>query len=385
MTRLALPILALLAVPLAIRAGGDDLKAFRAKSDLAVQKLTQQVADAITLSRKLEKSDPIEAKSVLQATLSRVRESGDLSESQRSRLVSQLQGRLSDITEAVRRARAEQEAKAYSEKPRTPRPPVGADPRGGIDMIKDWQGTAKDALGAVRDNQRIREKNVVQLAMAQEKAIEIPTGDNIYVFPKNWKDKKPFGPKLTEKEIALLKALNSVMTPTFKDEKFRNVIDYIQEKTGLPIIIDEQSLKDAMIEYDDPVNFSLPAKVSVRTILKKVLGDKGLTYVIKEATIQVMTPRKASEYMVTRMYQVGDLVQPNPQLSMMYGPFFAQQAAFQNANQLINLIQTTIEPSYWQPNGPGTITYFPPAQSIIIRASAEMHYQMSSGVLGGGY
>jgi hypothetical protein len=78
-----------------------------------------------------------------------------------------------------------------------------------------------------------------------------------------------------------------------------------------------------------------------------------------------------------RAYPIDDLIQPN-QMAMMFGPFVAQAQMMQNAQQLINLIMMTVEPSYWQPNGPGSIAFYPPAKSLIIRASAEMHYQLGS-------
>jgi hypothetical protein len=201
-------------------------------------------------------------------------------------------------------------------------------------------------------------------------------------YPANWKELSKrrlemISPKLTAKEAMLLKALNSVMTPDYNGDELKAVLNHIQDKTGLTIIVDEQSMQEAGVEYTDKVNFRGP-KVTVRTILKKVLGDNKLTYIIKEGAIQVMTPKKASEYTVVRTYQVDDLVQPSPQTQMMFGPFVAQLQMNQNALMLVNLIQATVEPNYWQPNGPGSITYYPPTRSLIIRASSEMHYQLAS-------
>ena len=99
--------------------------------------------------------------------------------------------------------------------------------------------------------------------------------------------------------------------------------------------------------------------------------------IIKEGHLQVMTPKRAAEHTVVRAYPVDDLVAPN-QTTAMFGPFVQQAQMMQNAQQLVNLIQFSIEPSYWQPNGPGTITFFAPTKTLMIRASAEMHYQMSS-------
>ena len=181
--------------------------------------------------------------------------------------------------------------------------------------------------------------------------------------------------KLTAKEKALLKMLNSTLSVDFKDTTLKEALELIQEKTNnaLPIFLDEGSLKEANIESDEPVTFKV-RKATVRTILKKILADKGLTYVIKEATIQVVTPQKAREMMVVRTYPVGDLLGSN---NPFLDPFGFQQLAAINA--LINVIKTTIEPSIWEQGG--TITFFPPG-SLIIRAPAELHYQMG---FGGGY
>jgi hypothetical protein len=52
------------------------------------------------------------------------------------------------------------------------------------------------------------------------------------------------------------------------------------------------------------------------------------------------------------------------------------------AAQLIQLIQTTIEPDSWAINGGrGTITYFAPLQVLVIRQTGEVHHQIG-GTLG---
>jgi hypothetical protein len=253
-------------------------------------------------------------------------------------------------------------------------------------VAKDFYSGAKKVYDNTRDSIKQRELNFRNTIAGIEKTPEYPTDDKPYVFPKYWKElselrKKQAGPQLTAKEIKLLKALNSVYKPDYDDKKFRDVIDHIQEKSGITLIIDEGSMRDAMVEYDDPVTFKTGTKVTVRTILKKVLGDKGLTYIIKEGMVQVMTPKKASEMLVTRSYPVADLVTPDMQ-AQMFGPFVARAQLLYNAQQLINLVQSTIEPDSWQPNGPNTITFWEPTRTLIVRAPTEMHYQLGSGMFG---
>src|SRR6185295_19316554 len=176
--------------------------------------------------------------------------------------------------------------------------------------------------------------------------------------------KKLFGPQMTEKEVKLLKTLNSVMSVDYDNDKLKSVVNHLQDKTGLTILVDPASLTDLNIDYEDPVSFKVD-KASVRTILKKVFGDKGLTYIIKEGSIHVMTPENASKYTIIRTYAVADLVEGDPRLAMQFGPFIAQAQMQQNALQLINLIQQVIEPAYWQPTGPGSIIFYPPTRSIV--------------------
>ena len=50
----------------------------------------------------------------------------------------------------------------------------------------------------------------------------------------------------------------------------------------------------------------------------------------------------------------------------------------QHAKMLIELIKNTVEPDHWQPKGSGAITYYQPADALVIRASAEIHFQLAA-------
>ncbi len=366
-------------------ASGQDLKEAAARQKLAAEKLTALVNDAIDQSRK---QDPVDAKFALREMLNRVRDSQDLLPTQRAALVQRLQGRLVTVEDAVRANNVKQDQRPLNPNPDRPKykPPV-ADPSGGVSgAAKGFTDQAKNAQKVHADTIREREKGILGVNLAMEKSAVVTDKD--ITFPADWKErsdrmKKLFGPQLTEKEAKLLKTLNSVMSVDYDNDKLKSVINHLQDKTGLTIIVDPMSLMDLNIDYEDPVSFKVD-KASVRTILKKVLGDKGLTYIIKEGAIQVMTPEKASKHTVIRTYQIGDLVEGDPRLAMQFGPFVAQFQMQQNAQQLILLIQQVIEPNYWQPNGPGSIIFYPPTKSLIIRGSAEMHYQLGApGIFGG--
>ena len=88
--------------------------------------------------------------------------------------------------------------------------------------------------------------------------------------------------------------------------------------------------------------------ISVRTVLRKVLGDFNLAYIIKDQAIQVTSPLKARESMVVRAYPVADIVNGGAlrrHPGLHFGPAVQQAQVLQNAAQLIDMIQSTVEPA----------------------------------------
>jgi hypothetical protein len=181
---------------------------------------------------------------------------------------------------------------------------------------------------------------------------------------------------LTKKEKAILRILNSVISVDFKDQSFEAVVDYLQDKTGQPILVDKQALADASIEYETPVTIKLK-KVSVRTLLRKLLHDLGLTYVIKDEIIQVTSYKRAKEMMTVRTYPVGDLVMFDPTTGQVLPPALIML----QAKQLIDLIKGTVDPDSWgggENGGGGTIVFNLATKSLVVKQSAEIHYSMKA-------
>ncbi|MSU76557.1 MAG: hypothetical protein EXS16_00525 [Gemmataceae bacterium] len=381
-------ILAVLGVGIIIIAFGlghvsaQNLREIEARQKVAAEKLIGDVKDALKRSDKLDSAD---AKYLLNRLLRDVRDSNVLLNSERDSLVQSIQIRIRAVDDRANYKRVTDEQRPLALPPATTRPGgpkfVDTPPaKGGTSTFaKDFIGSAKNAQQIAAAGISAREKVIVEIGNARERDL-VPATDGT-TFPKNWAQlsamrKKQLGPQLTPREVALLKALNSTLNIDYND-RLKLVLDSLQERSGIVLFMDEPSVQDVRLDYDDQVNLKF-GQMTVRMALKKILGDRGLTYIVKEGSVHVMTPKKASEYTVLRSYPIEDLVGGDPQVMMMFGPFMAQQMMAYNANQLIKLIQTVVEPDYWQPNGPGVITFFPPTKSIFVRASAEVHYQLGS-------
>ena len=157
----------------------------------------------------------------------------------------------------------------------------------------------------------------------------------------------------------------------------------ISNMLDVPLLIDKKSL-DAL-GLDLKTGSTLQAKgISGRTVLRSVLGALGLTFVVKDETIQIVTVEKAKTMLVTRVYYLGDLIKGvGPFSDPRLPPAITAQQTQANAAAIIELIKK-IDPLSWdgEAHGPGTITYHAPTQSIIVRNSTEVQFSLSNAIYG---
>jgi hypothetical protein len=378
-----LPAFLLLALPMP--AWADDLDDIVERDRIAIQKLVSDVTDALSQAKAFEKADPARAKQILEEALAKIMNSQELPDEQRVSLRQRVQTRLVEVRRLVRAQEIAEElaARKAADKSKREQQANSAGGPATSDAVKKYVVSTRDQIAAT---ERLRDQkakgNLGVFASIEASATPI---DGVVEYPKYWaqltESRKNFtANRLTAKEIALLKTLNSTLSVDFNNTSLKDVISYLHEKTGLPIIVDEGSLKEAMVEYSDTVTFKVN-KVTVRTILKKILADHNLAYILKEGTVQVVTNQRARETMVVRSYPIDDLVGLSNQL---YGPYVNRANMLANVQTLIQNIQSAIDPTLWSVNGgPGAITFFEPSRSLIIRAPAEMHYMFGGGGLFG--
>jgi hypothetical protein len=364
-----------LASPATARA--DELDDFKAKESIKAQKAIREVKGLIAEARKQESKNPLRARSLLrQARLSL--DESSVTEKDRGILSRQITQALKSVEAAIRErdsdadSAAEREALRKREEAR--RRDLEAQkksPR--YAQAKSMIETGRGALGFY---DRMKAKREAGFLALDREVLESASRMTEERFTERFREiTERRKPKLSNAEKHLLKMLNSTLSVNFDAMPLKEVIEFLSDRAKINIFVDETSLKDADIDYDDPVTFKAK-KFTVRSILKRILAEKGLTFIIKEAAVQVMTPEKASKFMVVRAYPIGDLL-PVPPAGVP--PMFNRMAMIQGANEIIALIVSTVEPASWAINGEGgkgTIVFSPTTMSLIIRQSAEFHYQM---------
>ena len=151
-----------------------------------------------------------------------------------------------------------------------------------------------------------------------------------------------------------------------------------------PLLLDKKSLEDLLVDLKKGV--SLQAKgLSGRTVLRSVLASQGLTFIVKDETIQVVTLEKAKSTLTTRAYYLGDLVTGvGPFGDFRFGPFLNLAQTQESVRVLQETITKSIDPLSWRENGgPGTVTFHLPSMSLIVRAPTEVHFTLSKSFGGG--
>lgn len=389
----------------------DLLEETKRQLDLKAQKLEGEVNDSLAEAEKLSKTEPAKAAQTLRRTLLLV--SDDL-----SMTASKRDGLLKSLREKIQKYEGDADRKVF-EKPADPKPTPKQDDRKRdddrvqreLDAIRAMRSAGRSAdadrrmsdlarlypdnpaikaqglIGGMRDRladadalKRERDEKFTRVGNENLKTASIPVND--IDFPSDWATrvkKRSSQPPMTKKEKAIMDALQTQIQVEFTKAPLEEILDNLSKKLNVPIMVDKAMLEAVGAAGDTPVTV-VGRDVSLRTVLHKILGEVGLTYIVEEETIKVVTPDVAKNRLVIRSYNIMDLVWVGN--SPFVGPLGTQLQLAQNIQSLISMIVTTIEPDSWEINGTGgrgTIAFYGPTMSLIIKQSAELHNVMSNG------
>jgi hypothetical protein len=354
----------------------DVLKDEAQRKALEAQKVEKGVKESLENAALIAKTDPAEAAKLLKLVRDQVSEDTSLSAEQRKSLLAAIDARI----------------KGGNERPSNPIPaerPAGTRPRddGRAQDKEQFDRIAKviEARNrSLNEDRELRDRRGDANLKADRDLVKSsvpPVNDD--EFPRDWKERtgKRSEVKLTDKEIKLMKALNTPMRDLDLDKRnFKDVLQYLQDKTGQNIFVPKPIMDEVGISYETTISFPKLDNVTFRSVLKKILGDLNLTYIVKEGEIQVTTPERARQTYSTRAYYVGDLAMI---ADIRLGPIVQRALMAQQIVLIMNTIVQTVEPSSWQVNNPeagGTITFDPITMSIIVKQSAEVHLMMGIGM-----
>jgi type II secretory pathway component GspD/PulD (secretin) len=251
--------------------------------------------------------------------------------------------------------------------------------------------------------------------------------------PEHWKEiqkrdgllKQKIGTSLkTEKEREIERRLLTPANISAHNQALGQVFDDLSNYYGVNIVPDRRVLEEAGISLDRPVDIRVD-NITLKSGLKLLLDQVGLTYVIEDEVLKVTTKENAHGKLEMRAFPVAELVIPvadaGPSPIVLPGsqprtpapagpttPFTApgsmssggtavgsSSGTFASSNgggshwtsptagqtredQLIQLITNTVNPKSWAAmGGQGTIDYFPMTMTLVINQTPDIQEQVA--------
>lgn len=144
-------------------------------------------------------------------------------------------------------------------------------------------------------------------------------------------------PKLSAAEQSIRRALAKPIAVDFQEKPLKDVAAALQEKAGVPLLLDKRALDDAGIETDAPITAKIDG-LKLKSTLDLILKPVELTWTVRNDAVQITTPEVAERELCSRVYDISDF------------------AAFRNArgepvpdyDALISAITAAVKPETWE-------------------------------------
>ena len=202
---------------------------------------------------------------------------------------------------------------------------------------------------------------------------------------------------------------------------FADAVDFLREVTNANIHVNWRAIEGLGISKDTTVSLrvrNVPVRTALKLILADVSPDGQVTYYTDEGIIEITTKQIADSQMITRVYNVRDLLVDVPDFTQVQsiqlqssqrgtiqsggggggntssnsssvfssgnsdvgdngrgGP----KGTYEKADDLVALIKATIQPEIWRDNGgTATISYF--NGSLVVTAPRSVHEALAGYV-----
>ncbi len=190
--------------------------------------------------------------------------------------------------------------------------------------------------------------------------------------------------------------LEAKVTLVAREAPLGDLVEVLSTALDGPVVLSRVKLEEAAINLETPVTYRL-RNVSLKSGLRHVLGQLGLTYVIKDDAIVITTPEDAGSQLETRVYDCRDLMKlPSPIRKVKQAetakpgteigasgipakaPDKKDEAGAEGGYDIADLmkvITTTVVPDSWDDiGGPGSISDF--KGLVTVSQTQEVHEQV---------
>ena len=315
----------------------DPIAEARARQQIADQKAESEVLAAIKDTERLARANPARAVQTLKAAQVNIDLAVSLSGETRKSLTSLLQGKIAQLegrplanpgvkldpkAAAVKKNRQAEfdsmnaEIKVVNESIQT----IAKYKRAGLNAeaereiarlakaypnnpavlrLQDQDAFSNRVEDSIEYNRQMDKRMLLAMRSVDTSALP-PIGD--IEFPKDWKEKtkrRSTEVKLTAHEKKIIEALDKPISVNWNGKMLEEALQELSTQMDQNLFIDKKSLSDLGIDLQKPITLQANT-LSTRTVLRQLLAAQGLTFVVKDESIQVVTVEKARDMLVTR-------------------------------------------------------------------------------------
>ncbi|MEO1527176.1 MAG: hypothetical protein AAFX06_17185 [Planctomycetota bacterium] len=161
--------------------------------------------------------------------------------------------------------------------------------------------------------------------------------------------------KTAEERIQL--ALTASTTQTFIETPLVEAMQQISKSHAIPVVIDTRALEEIGLTADTPITIDLK-NVSLRSLLRLMLRDNDLTYMIKDEVLQITTMEAAESNLILNMYTLpGKLGE--------------------RGEEIVNAISRTVRPDTWETIG-GNSSIINIDHALVVSTTSDVHTDVQS-------
>lgn len=156
---------------------------------------------------------------------------------------------------------------------------------------------------------------------------------------------------------------------SFSDTPLAEIVFPIKDKYGIEVQLDVKSLMDATVSADSTTFTREVSKIKLGAALDLVLAEHDLSYLVRDGILLITTREEADSQVETRVYPVGDLVDPP-------GPKGDKAAPYK---EFIEILSVTIDPASWDKGGgPGSVASFPKGEALVVQQTWRTHHKIET-------
>ncbi|MBN2476613.1 MAG: STN domain-containing protein [Pirellulales bacterium] len=196
----------------------------------------------------------------------------------------------------------------------------------------------------------------VPAARKVAKAVEAPK-------PTSGRANDPTGVAAIERALLEKTELEFVETP------LADVVEYLKDQHDVAIELDRRAIEETRRAAPLPVSLALK-NVSLESALHLMLRDLDLTWTIADEVLLITTPEEAESMLVTRLYDVADLVTYRDE----------RDQPWEDYDSLIDMITSTVDAATSdEVGGAGTVSggTFGTAKILVVRQTYPVHREIA--------